>query len=184
MRFVRADDLEAIPEPNRLNYLFETLWLAQNLAQAAKLLQIGSMDGRRLIRLLEVRPDLRATGLEIDGQLAVTARKNMAADGFTARIVQGDITDPPELGHFDWIVCLNHTLGYIADEGEAIANMRLLGDRLAISVYGERFDDVLAERYFRVIGEDGTVVRRYTRADVQAWGGEIVETPLGYLCLA
>jgi hypothetical protein len=108
----------------------------------------------------------------------------MAADGFSARIVQGDITDPPELGHFDWIVCLNHTLGYIADEGEAIANMRLLGDRLAISVYGERFDDVLAERYFRVIGEDGTVVRRYTRADVQAWGGEIVETPLGYLCLA
>lgn len=179
--FVRCDQLEGLPEPNRRNYLFELDLLEQRLPAGAKVLQVGSMDGTRAARLLKRRPDLKFTGLEIEPELVAMARQNVQAAGLEAEMVAGDITQPPELSRFDWVLCLNHTLGYIADEGRALENMRRLGNTVAVSVYGQRFDEELAGEYFRAIGlADYSGVRRYKLADVRQWGGGVVQTPIGY----
>ncbi len=67
--YVRCDDLESIPIPNRRNYEIEHDLLINQLPKSARVLQIGSMDGMRIIRLLKARPDLHITGLEIEEAL-------------------------------------------------------------------------------------------------------------------
>jgi SAM-dependent methyltransferase len=139
------------------------------------------MDGLRIVRLLQQRPDLRLTGLEIEPELVERARQNVKAARVTAEIVIGDITRPSELPRFDWVLCLNHTLGYIPDEQRALQNMRRLGGTVVVSVYGQRFDEALARDYFGIIGlADYRGVRRYKLADVRQWGGGVVQTPIGY----
>lgn len=179
--FVKCDELDGLPEPNRRNYLFELELLADRLPAAAKVLQVGSMDGMRAVRLLRRRPDLRFTGLEIEPELVELARTNLQAAGMEAEFVSGDITRPPELPGYDWVLCLNNTLGYIPDERRALENMRRLGARVVVSVYGQRFDDALARRYFGAIGlADYGGVRRYKPSAVRGWGGGVTETPIGY----
>ena len=194
--FVRCDELENLPSENRANYLFELEWLASELPRDCTVLQVGSMDGMRARRLLEVRPDLHITGLEIEDELVELSSKNVADHADHTSFVHGDITKPPAmLATYTYVICLNNTLGYIPDVNGAINQMTRLGKAVVISVYGEKFDDSLARRYFDSIGltvrevsgdvvrlEDFSAVRRFPRASVEAWHGTaVVETPIGYL---
>jgi len=183
--FVKCDELESLPEPNRRNYLFELERLGQILPKDSRVLQVGSMDGLRVIKLLQVRPDLTLTGLDIEPELVDLARRNVADANLAATFVLGDITAPPAMPQFDWVICLNHTLGYIPDQDKAVHEMRRLGRHVAISVFGEKFNKQLARDYFSAIGlDDYGSVKRYTRRDIGAWGGQITETPIGYFVVA
>jgi len=142
---------------------------------------------------------LSFTGLEIDPALHAMALKRFEGTKAHAKSVLGDITkketiDP--LGHFDYAICLNNTLGYIPDEAASLTNMKHAADTAIISVYGEKFTDDVAREYFAGLAlavEDITddavhvknfsTVKRYRQEIVQTWGGEIIATPLGYLCI-
>jgi SAM-dependent methyltransferase len=193
--YVLCDDLDNIPKLNRLNYEYETELLTQILPNSATVLQIGSMDGMRVIRLLTIRPDLKITGLEIEKPLVELARKNIAAAKLSATFELGDITSPPNLPTFDYAVCLNNTLGYIPDEKLALAGMKKLGRHAIVSVFGEKFTPILAKEYFDSLKlklqnvSDGyfglqnfTKVKRYTKGSVANWNSQIHATPLGYFC--
>ena len=91
---------------------------------------------------------------------------------------------------------MNNTLGYIPDQEKAIENMKKLGKKVVISVYGEKFTDELAARYFRSINlellyvkedifelKDFGSVRRYGRSVIDSWGCEVVDTRVGYFCV-
>lgn len=194
--YVNCDVLENIPKANRDNWLKEIDLLRQELPMNARVLQVGSMDGTRAIHLLEARPDLKVTGLEIEAPLVELAKQKVAAVGFNANFVHGDITSPPTLPRFDYVICLNNTLGYIPKQEKAIAGMKKLGKAVIISVYGEKFNDNLARAYFksikleidriknnRFVMKDFTMVKRYSKKEVEFWGGEITETPIGYFCI-
>jgi len=99
--------LENIPKQNRDNWIHEIKLLNQKLPKNAKVLQIGSMDGTRIINILKARPDLQLTGLEIDSELVEIANKKVPEVNF----IHGDITNPPSLEKFDYVICLNNTLG-------------------------------------------------------------------------
>jgi len=180
----------------RDNYLYETKLLSEKLPKNSTLLQVGSMDGERAIRLLNVRPDLKITGLEIEEPLVKLAKQKVSKAGVNMEPIRGDITNPPDLPKFDYVICLNNTLGYISSQQKALAGMRKLGKEVIVSVYGEKFTDDLARKYFEAIGlsinsiqdhtflmEDFTAVKRYDRGTVESWGGDITETPVGYFCL-
>lgn len=175
---------------NRQNYEFETDYVVRTLPQGASVLQVGSMEGTRAARILEQRADLKYTGLDIDDVLMSLARTNVP----NANFVLGDITDPPEIGPFDYVICLNHTLGYIEDVEAAMTRMKQLGAHVVVSVYGETFDEVAAVDYFETLGleiggiadtefnmANGWVIRRFTESVIKSWSGEVVKTPLGYL---
>jgi len=194
--YIHCDELGNLPGLNRENYYYEHNLLVQGLPQDAQLLQVGSMDGMRAVRLLAERPDLHFTGLELEEALVELARTNVLEAGATATFVQGDITVPPSLPRFDYVACLNNTLGYIQNQAAAIKAMKNLGKTVVISVYGENFTDQLAHEYFakmdtvveRIEGDTfvmvgGWRVRRYTRADVESWRGAVTESPLGYMCV-
>jgi SAM-dependent methyltransferase len=193
--YVQCDDLDNIPPPMRENYLYETQLLSEKLPKGSSVLQVGSMDGERAIRLLKVRPDLKISGLEIEASLVELARQKIAQAGVRMENILGDITNPPNLPQFDYVVCLNNTLGYIPEQQEALAGMGKLGKKVVVSVYGEKFTNDLAKQYFRSIGlsvdsiqgdnfimKDFTTVKRYDTETVQSWGGNTTETPVGYFC--
>ena len=153
------------------------------------------MDGTRIIRLLDVRPDLKMTGIEVDRNLAEQSRENLLKAKKDTEIIHGDITKSFESGTFECVICLNNTLGYIEEQEEALRNMKEHGRHVIVSVYGERFDDTIAEEYFSSLGltisehrgttftlEDFGNVRTYTKEDVEKWQGVITETPMGYFC--
>ncbi len=154
------------------------------------------MDGTRIISLLKVRPDLIITGLDIEKKLLDIARDNLKTAHLKAELIEGDITKPLPLSGFDYVICLNNTLGYINDEQTAIENMKKLGKKLILSVYGEKFTDDLGLAYFKSLGlkikqiKDNIFqakgfgnIKRYTRNEVNSWGGEVIETPIGYFCV-
>lgn len=193
--YIHCDQLDRIPLLHRENWEFELALVVKKLLPDSSVLQVGCMDGTRMIRLLERRPDLRVTGLEIEEGLVQGCRDNLKGAGMTAEVTCGDITNPPKLPYFDYVLCLNNTLGYISDQDSALHSMHALGKCVIISVYGERFTDALAWEYFASIGvsvtsmegtiihlKDFTDVRRYTKEGVDAWHGTITETPIGYFC--
>ncbi|MBP9718219.1 class I SAM-dependent methyltransferase [Candidatus Gracilibacteria bacterium] len=177
-----CDDLERIPAINKENWLYELDFLSRSLPHHAHVLQVGCGNGTRIIRLHERRPDLILAGLEIDHELYDLARKNIAEAGVRANIVLGDITHPPGLSKFDYVLCLNNTLGYIPDEAGAFKHMKKLGRHSIISVYGEDFNEERAQEYFSSIGlSDYSKIKKYTQEQVESWGGKLTITPLGYL---
>lgn len=193
--YVHCDELDRIPPLFRENWETELSLLVERLPRGAKVLQVGSMDGTRMIALLRRRGDLDLTGIEIEESLVKLCRKNLESAKLRGTVVHGDITAPPALPPYDYVICLNNTLGYIPDEQAAVEQMRRLGKRVIVSVYGERFDDQLAQLYFGSLGlevqrreddtfilKDFTNVRRYPRSSVETWGGAITETPLGHFC--
>ena len=192
--FLNCDVLENLPTLHAENYNFETEYLIQVLPAKAKVLQVGSMDGTRLLRLFEKRPDLILTGLEIEPALVVASRSLLKHHKVAATIIEGDITQPPALGQFDYVICLNHTSGYIPNQHQALAGMKKLGKHVIVSVYGENWTPELAQEYFTTLGlaimnttptqftlSDGSTIHRYTRKEIDAWGGKARATPLGYL---
>ena len=194
--YIKCDELENIPKPNMDNWLFEIELLSEELGANSKVLQVGCMDGKRIITLLDARTDLLITGLDIEKEMVDIAKDNLAKAEINAELIHGDITNPPQLGPFDYVICLNNTLGYIPDEEKAVENMKKLGETAIISVYGEKFNDELAHEYFSSINleistiendrfhmKDFTTVKRYRRQEVENWGGRIIETPIGYFCV-
>lgn len=71
--YVHCDQLEKLPALNRENWLWESTWLIENLKSNARVLQVGSCEGSRLIDLTQKRPDVSFTSLEIDPQLHAMA---------------------------------------------------------------------------------------------------------------
>jgi SAM-dependent methyltransferase len=194
--YINCDVLKKIPKLNRENWLKETELLEIELPKKAHVLQVGSMDGTRVISLLEARPDLLITGLEIEAYFVNLAKEKIAASNLKAEFVHGDITDPSNLLRFDYVVCLNNTLAYIPDQKKAIQGMKKLGKAVIISVYGEKFNDDRAAAYFKSIKleidhmtkdhffmKNFTKIRRYSKKDVSTWGGKVTETPIGYFCV-
>src|SRR5438128_585867 len=121
--YPKADELENLPALMCENYLYESKLLCEKLSKSATVLQVGSMDGERAIRLLKERPDLKFSGLEIEASLVELANKKTASAGFKVRSILGDITDPPNLPRFEYVICTNNTLGYIPNEKAALQNM-------------------------------------------------------------
>ena len=194
--YVNCDKLENIPESNKNNWLAETELLKKEICQYAKVLQVGCMDGTRIISLMKLRPDLFITGLDIEKSLIDIAKDNLKTACFKAKLVEADITKPLPLSDFDYVICLNNTLGYIADEKKAIENMKIIGEKVILSVYGEKFTDDIALAYFKSIGliiqnikdnsfyaKDFGNIKRYTRNEVDSWDGKVIETPIGYFCV-
>ncbi len=195
--YVHCDDLEKLPPLHAENYTSETDFLVSVLPKKSRVLQIGSMDGTRISRLFEQRSDLNLTGLEIDHSLVVCARSFLKHHKVPAEIIEGDITAPIEVvakGAYDFVICLNHTLGYIPDQDKAVEMMKQYGKRVVVSVYGEAWTPELAQEYFAVLGllitevhddgfllDDGSVIHRYSRKEVEKWGGKVLPTPLGYM---
>ncbi len=189
------DELDFLPVLNRENYIFETDFLVRKIPEKSSLLQIGSMEGQRAVRLMQVRPDIKMTGMEIEAQLVEKARDKVRAEGVSADFIQADITEPPQpLPGFDYVICLNNTLGFIPEYNKAIQEMRRIGDNVYISVFGELFSDDLAREYFDRVGIsldriDGDYLftsigrlRRFREEDVLNFRPkEIISTPLGYL---
>lgn len=191
--YVKCDELDDIPKPNKNNWLREIELMAETLKPNAKVLQVGCMNGVRIMALLEKRPDLDITGLDIEKEILEIARENFKKFGIKAKLVYGDITKPSELEKFDYVSCLNNTLGYIPEEKKAIECMKNLGEKIILSVYGKKFTDELAREYFKSIkleltGVEGDIfhtkefvnVKRYTKEEAESWGGKITETPIGY----
>jgi len=195
--YSKCDNLDNIPSLMRDNYLRETELLVGLLPQNSSILQVGSMDGERIIRLLKLRPDLKVTGLEIEEFFVKVANQKMAKTDFKAEFILGDITNPPSLPTFDYVICLNNTLGYIPDEQKALVGMKSLGSKkIIVSVYGESFTDELAKQYFISIGleidhiqddvfvmKDFSSIKRYRAEDVEKWGRNVAETAVGYFCV-
>ena len=194
--YIQCDELDDIPIPNKDNWLKEIELMAKVIKSKAKVLQVGCMNGIRIMALLAKRPDLNITGLDFDQELIDFAKDNFRKFEIKAKLIFADITKPPKMEKFDYVTCLNNTLGYIPKEKEAIENMKELGNTIILSVYGEKFTDDLAKEYFKAIKlellsidnnifhtKEFTDVRRYTRNEVETWGGQIMETPIGYFCV-
>ena len=64
--YIKCDELDNIPKINKDNWLYEIDLLKDKLSLNAKVLQVGCMDGVRIITLLKARPDLIITGLDIE----------------------------------------------------------------------------------------------------------------------
>ena len=64
------------------------------------------------------------------------ARNNFEKYGINAKLIHGDITKPPNMNQFDFITCLNNTLGYIPEEEKAIKNMKALGKKVILEKIG------------------------------------------------
>jgi SAM-dependent methyltransferase len=146
--FMECDALEKIPQLYRDSYNLETEFVLSLFALNATVLQIGSMDGARIMWLLEKRPDVQITGLEIDEEVVKISKENFKNK---AIILLGDITNPPHLGTFDYVICLNNTSRYIKDYEKEIQEMKKLGKMAIISVYAEKFTDDRAKEYFTVL---------------------------------
>ena len=197
--YTRCDDLSDLPEINRKNWEWETSFIAKTLEKNARVLQVGSANGARIVELKKLRPDLEILGVEIETQFIEIANDLFVQEGIDAKTVLGDITSKDtveKLGTFDWVLCLNHTLGWIPGEEIVLKNMKAVGKNVLISVYGETFDRPEADAYFSALGlkistmtegeitlEDFCTVRRYNRSDIESWKGKITDTPLGYACI-
>ena len=67
--YVHCDELDKIPALNKKNWLYEIELLKEELPLKATVLQVGCMDGTRIIALLKERPDLQIIGLDINKSL-------------------------------------------------------------------------------------------------------------------
>ncbi|MFA5842683.1 MAG: class I SAM-dependent methyltransferase [Candidatus Gracilibacteria bacterium] len=172
-------------------------WLKKHLPIHAKVLQVGCMDGTRILELLKVRPDLKVTGLDCEAPFLTIARQKIKKSGFkNVQFILGDITKPHfHLNHkFDAVLCLNNTLGYIEKDEKAIQNMKKMGRRVILSMYGEKFTDPLAKKYLKTIHltvtriqnhrfytKENVFIRRFTKFEISLWGGMVFSTPIGYI---
>lgn len=197
--YVHCDELENIPAINRENWNRETEITVRELKPGASVLQIGCMNAKRLIAIQRQRPDLRLTGIDIEPAFLEMARANIADASMQIETKLCDITSKEQcekLGHFDYVFCLNNTLGYISEESRALENMFALAPIVIVSVYGEQCTNERMKAYLESINlkpkeidgnlfhcEDFTTIKRYTKEDVEQWNGRIIETPLGYFCM-
>jgi SAM-dependent methyltransferase len=92
-------------------YDFSARALNSLLPENARLLDLGVGSGRALSYVARLRPDLRATGVDLAPNMLRTARAGFEADGVSDRIelVEADITALPEelvAGPWDGVSCV------------------------------------------------------------------------------
>lgn len=174
--------LDKLPAPNRQNWYFETDFLIDYIKPNSKVLQIGSCDGIRIDYLANKRKDWKFIGLEIDPKLSKEANKRLKKYNGRAKSVMGDARKIPlKKKSFDYVICLNNTLGYIPDDKTVIQELKRVtkpGGKIIISVYGTDWNNRMAKNYFktllvkkiRITGNkfliDGLKMKRYSRKDV------------------
>lgn len=147
--YLNCDRLDKIPAINKQNWLFEFDLQRKLLPQNATVLQVGSMDATRIIEMLELRPDLRIIGLEIEKDFIALAKENLRRADFQAGMIEADITKFRSPTRYDYVTCLNNTLGYISGTEAAVAHMKETGNTVFVSVYGETFDSRSTRRSSR-----------------------------------
>eukprot|EP00746_Dinoflagellata_sp_MGD_P090032 gnl/MRDRNA2_/MRDRNA2_35520_c0_seq1.p1 gnl/MRDRNA2_/MRDRNA2_35520_c0~~gnl/MRDRNA2_/MRDRNA2_35520_c0_seq1.p1 ORF type:complete len:208 (-),score=34.72 gnl/MRDRNA2_/MRDRNA2_35520_c0_seq1:7-630(-) len=196
--YVHCDELDGLPLICKENWLQETRHLQETLPHGCRVLQVGCMDGTRILSILKGRPDLQMTGLDIDDKLLQIAKKNFERSGVAVDTYLGDIADESVIdvvgGRFDVVVCLNNTLGYIERWRLAITVMEKLSSHIVLSLYGPQFDDSIAEEYFKSLGlkvdtidgdsfhlADFGIVNRFRSEDLPE-NFKMIHTPLGYIC--
>ncbi len=196
--YTHCDELERIPAKNRENWLLESALICKLLKPNATVLQIGCANASRLIDLQTKRPDIHSLGIDIEEKLLSDARENIAKAKMNIDTRLCDITSDEQcaaLGDFDYVLCLNNTLGYIPDEEAALRHMKALGKEVLLSVYSDPFSDELAREYFATLGlkvmkieenrfifGDFSSVKRYAQEEIERWGGSMIATTLGSLC--
>jgi SAM-dependent methyltransferase len=198
-----ADVHPGTPALNRANYEFEEAYMPLQLQGISRGLQVGCMNGTRVVRFSEQAPTTRIDGMEIAPDHVAIARQNVAKAGLDARIIIGDITSHTyrPLERYDLVYCLNNTLGYIPETQKTLAGMRALSRRaIAMSVFtDDKLTDAAALEYFASMGfapdaveidgntfhmtadnGDVSTVRRFNRDELISWGAVLTDTPLGY----
>ena len=202
--FLLADAHPGSPSLSAENYAYEEQAIPLQLRGVRRGLQVGCMNGTRVVRFSKAAPHAHIDGIEISETSVAIARRNVAEAGLDATILLGDITNPPPLlqpKSYDLVYALNNTLGYIPDIQRALDTMRMLSaDKVVLSLFSdERFTNDVALSYFGsmdidpkgveidgntfyVPDADGklTTIRRFSRDEVLRWGGKIKETPLGF----
>jgi SAM-dependent methyltransferase len=193
--------------PNAANFAFEEQVVPLHLAGLERGLQVGCMDGTRVVSFSKAAPGVHVDGLEINETSTAIARQNVRDAGLASHIILGDImAPPPELqpASYDLVYATNNTLGYLDDPRVALDRMRSLSrGKVLVSLFSdERFTDKIAREYFTrmkmdidalsiqgndFIFDDGnsdpTIIRRFNRDEVLAWGGKLTKTPLGFYAL-
>lgn len=181
--YLNCDELDLIPAINKANWLFELDYICTRLPQGAKVLQVGCMNGVRIMEILKKRSDLQFTGLDIEKKFLDIAKDNFEKAGFVVDLIEADITKFDSKEKYDYTICLNNTLGYIPDTDKAIEKMKKSAKVVIVSVYGERFNTKAAQEYFDSIGlKNFEDVKCFTKGEVSSWAGKITESPLGYIC--
>ncbi len=90
---------------------------ALGLAPGAKALDVPCGSGRLSLTL--AGRGFRVTGVDFNGELLASARREAASLGLDVDFRQGDMADLPWLGEFDAAVCLWNSFGYFDDAGNA-----------------------------------------------------------------
>jgi SAM-dependent methyltransferase len=205
--FLLADAHPGSPLLSVANYAYEERAVPLQLHGVKRGLQVGCMNGTRVVRFSQAAPHAHIDGLEISEASVTIARQNVVEAGLGSTIFLGDITEPPDelqLNYYDLVYSLNNTLGYIPDAQKALDNMRALSTgKVVLSLFSdERFSNDTALAYFAsmeidpssVVIENDTfylpgtndshyAVRRFNREEVLDWGSEIKETPLGFYAI-
>lgn len=142
--YLNCENFNTLPSIFREVYDLETDLICKLIKRKSNVLQVGPMDGHRMILIQDKRPDLQITSLEIDENFVKIANDKLTGRGIKWRVIQGDITKPSELEKFDWVICLNNTLGWVDNDKLAIENMKQLAPNVIISVFTDKFSDELA----------------------------------------
>lgn len=205
--FLLADAHPNSPLLSVANYAYEERAIPLQLQGVQRGLQVGCMNGTRIVRFSQAASHANIDGLEISEASVDIARQNVSETGLNSTIFLGDITAPPkelQSQSYDLVYCLNNTLGYIPELHKALTNMRALSTgKVVLSLFSdERFTNDVALDYFASMeikrdeievegntfylpGTESSryAVRRFSRNDVLAWDSEIKETPLGFYAI-
>jgi hypothetical protein len=198
-QYLRGDAHDETPPLNQANYAFEDEHLAPILLRGvSRALQVGCMNGDRVVRYSRWAEQTRIDGLEMSAALAAIAQDNVDAAGLDATIFRADVTDLGTVtslptARYDVVYALNNTLGFIPDTQKAMAGMRFMSKgTIALSVFGaEVFNNERALAYYTSMGFDRAAieidgntfhlpdaggarseVRRFTREEVYTWGAQ------------
>jgi tRNA (cmo5U34)-methyltransferase len=104
--------------------------LAETAGQGAEILVLGAGGGLEIEAFAAAQPSWRFTGLDPSVEMLKQAKRVVGAAGAADRVrwVHGYIPDAPE-GPFDGASCLL-TLHFLPDDGEKLAALRIIRDRL------------------------------------------------------
>lgn len=195
--YVNCENFNALPEVFREVYELETELVCKLLKRKSRVLQVGPMDGHRMVLIQDKRPDLHVTGLEIDEKFVKISNNKLANERIDWQVIHGDITKPPKFEPFDWVICLNNTLGWVENDKLAVENMKKLAPNVIISLFTDRFTEELAEIYFPNMGfnsykktktgfklDSNTTFKTYSEKEILAFKPkQLNPTPLGYFCV-
>ncbi len=199
--FQNVDIMENLNPLNRKNWEFESNFLVNTIKPGSNVLQIGCTLGDRLIVLWNSIKPVRLWGIDIDSDLINRCRNRLNKLMIKAELSVADAQKLPDFDtKFNYVICLNNTLGYIPDDKKAISEMKKSAKgKVIISIYTDtKFTDKIAKEYFKAVGSkvrgiENNVIRtneismkRYSIKDIRDLFGkdvQIIETPLGVICM-